>query len=219
MNAPFRIKPFGFDQVFEAGGGAPADLDLATLRLRVMALEAELAARDDDRRQHISSAREAAFEAGMAQANTDRQNAILAATDAIHAAIESVEAEMQGFADAAAREAGEVARLAAELLAARMIEEAPAAAIDEAIGRVLGQVARGQEIQVAVHPSLAGELERLVAIRQSGDRRRLAIVVVADPACALPDAHISWDRGGLILDAAARRAAVDAAFAPVFAAG
>ena len=29
MNAPFRIRPFGFDQIFEPGGGAFDDIDMA----------------------------------------------------------------------------------------------------------------------------------------------------------------------------------------------
>lgn len=217
MNAPFRIRPFGFDQVFDGGTAPLGDVDMATLRLRVMALEAALAVSGDDRHRAIEAARVAGFEAGLAQANGDRQDALLAAADAIHAAIENVDAELRTIADDAAREAAEVAILAAGLIAARMIEQAPAAAIDEAIGRVLRQVARGQEIRVAVNPMLVGELDRLVAVRQADDRRRLAITVVPDGGMNFGDAHIQWDQGGTVLDAAARRKAVEEALAPVLA--
>ena len=213
MNAPFRIRPFDFDEVFDATTAPVGDVDPATLRARVIALEAELASGDGA----IDAARAAGFEAGLTQASGERQAALLAATDALHAAVEEVYVQLDRIADEAAANAAEVARLAAGLLAARMIDQAPAIAIDEAIGRVLRQVARGQEIQVTVHPALAGELERLVAVRQSGDRRRLGITVQSDAACAFGDAHIHWDQGGLILDAAARAAAVEAALAPVLA--
>ncbi len=216
MNAPFRIRRFDFDQVFDAGSMPLGDADMATLRRRVSELEADLASGDRD--AAIDAARTAGFEAGLAQANAERQAALLAATDALHAAVEEVHTQLDRIADETAVSAAEVARLAAGMIAARMIDQAPATAIDEAIGRVLRQVARGQEIQVVVHPSLAGELERLVAVRQSGDRRRLGITVRGDPACAFPDAHIHWDQGGMILDAAERTAAVEAALAPVFAA-
>lgn len=215
MNAPFRIRPFDFDQVFDAGNMPLGDHDMAALRRRVSELEADLASGDRD--AAIDAARTAGFEAGLAQANAERQAALLAATDALHAAVEQVYCELDRIEDETAVSAAEVARLAGGMIAARIIEQAPAAAIDEAIGRVLRQVARGQEIQVVVHPSLAGELERLVAVRQSGDRRRLGITVRGDNGCAFGDAHIHWDRGGVILDAAARAAAVEAALAPVFA--
>ena len=215
MNAPFRIRPFDFDQVFDAGGTSFGDGDVATLRQRVIELEADLAS--DDRDAAIDAARAAGFEAGLAQTNGERQAALLAAADALHAAVEEVETQLERIADEAAVNAADVARLAAGMIAARLIDQAPATAIDEAIGRALRQVARGQEIQVTVHPALAGELERLVAVRQSGDRRRLGISVRADPACGFGDAHIHWDQGGMILDTAARTAAVDAALAPVLA--
>ena len=215
MNAPFRIRRFDFDQVFDAGSMPFGDADLATLRRRVLELETELTG--DDRDVAIDAARAAGFEAGLAQANGERQSALLAAADALHAAVEEVYTQLDRIEDEAALNAAEVARLAAGMIAARMIDQAPATAIDEAIGRVLRQVARGQEIQVTVHPTLAGELERLVAVRQSGDRRRLGITVCGDAACAFGDAHIHWDQGGMVLDAAARAAAVEAALAPVFA--
>jgi len=97
-----------------------------------------------------------------------------------------------------------LANVASPILSAMFLDNA----IDEAIGRVLRQVARGQEIQVVVAPALVAEMEQLVAVRQNGDRRRLAIAVVADPALQPGDAHINWEQGGVILDAAARAAVV-----------
>ena len=75
-------------------------------------------------------------------------------------------------------------------------------------GRVLTQVARGQELRVRVHPDLAERMEAVIAERQSRDRRRLSLTVIADDALAVGDALIAWEQGGLTLDAAARRAAI-----------
>ena len=75
---------------------------------------------------------------------------------------------------------------------------------------MLKQVARGQELLVRVHPDLVTDVERLIAVRQSGDRRRLNLHVVGDDGLARGDAHIEWDQGGLSLDAAVRRDTVRA---------
>lgn len=114
-------------------------------------------------------------------------------------------------------EAGEVALAAAELLAARAIDAAPAAAIDSAIGRALGQVARGTELQVRVAPDLVPEIEACVSARQADDRRKLNLIVVPDATLAAGDARIVWEAGSLALDASARRAAIESELAPLLA--
>jgi flagellar assembly protein FliH len=135
-----------------------------------------------------------------------QEAALVAAVDAVQATLERVEAGLETIATDASTSVADAALTAAEYLAARAIEDAPCAAIDAAITRVLAQVARGQELQIAVAPSLVGEMERLIAARQAGDRRRLALTVIADPSIVPGDAHIHWDQGGVLLDAAARRA-------------
>lgn len=218
MDTSFHIRPFAFDQVFEAiaasaspiGGDAANDIDLP---LRVAALEAELALARHGFNEELSRARADGFDAGLSHARTEREAALLIAADGLHAAVEGMDARLGEVEDDLAREAAAVAHAAAELLAARSLTEMPGAAIDEAVGRVLRQVARGQEIQVSVAPALVEEMQRLVAVRQAGDRRRLAIVVIADPALQPGDAHIHWDQGGVVLDAAARAVAVREALA------
>ncbi len=88
-------------------------------------------------------------------------------------------------------------------------------AVDEAIGRALAQVARGQEIDVKVHPDLVEDIEARIAERQSRDRRRLALVVSGDASLAPGDAVLRWDRGGVIVDAQSRRQAVLDELAPI----
>jgi flagellar assembly protein FliH len=211
MDTSFHIRPFAFDQVFEAIGTAPPPLapdDDIDMALRVAALEAELALARHGFNEELARARTDGFEAGLTHARTERDAALLMAADGLHAAIEGMDAQLDQAAAELAHEAAAVAHAAAEQLAARALAEMPGAAIDEAIGRVLRQVARGQEIQVAVAPELVAEMDRLVAVRQSGDRRRLAITVMADATLQPGDAHIHWDQGGVILDAAARAAVV-----------
>ncbi|WP_256731644.1 hypothetical protein [Sphingomonas sp. dw_22] len=96
------------------------------------------------------------------------------------------------------------------MVAGRALEAAPAAAIDAAIGRVLGQVARGTELQIRVHPDLVADIEAKIVQRQSQDRRKLNLFVTADADLVLGDAVIGWEEGGLTLSAAARREAITA---------
>ncbi|HEX8484363.1 FliH/SctL family protein [Sphingomonas sp.] len=215
MASSLHIKPFAFDQVFDAGDITLDDASIDDWRVRASSLEAELASAQKRFDEELARARADGFEAGLAYARTEREEALLSATDALHATMETMEASLDAITDEAAREAAVVAHAAAELLAARALAHAPGAAIDAAIGRVLRQVARGQEVQITVAPALVDEMERLIAVRQSADRRRLALTVTADPALPIGDAHIHWEQGGLVLDAAARAATVRASLAAV----
>jgi len=217
VSVPFSIRPFGFDEIFELAVPPPEDGDEADLSLRVSILEAELALLRADAEAELARARAEAFAAGLAQAQGEQRVALLAAVDALHAAVEGVEDQMAAIAAEAAQDAGAVAHAAAELLAGHALARTPAAAVDAAVGRALRQVARGQEVQVVVHPDLVGPVEELIAMRQAADRRRLHLSALADPALAPGDAHVRWDTGGMILDAATRAAAVRAALADLIA--
>ena len=215
MDASLHIRPFGFDQIFATAYGEvdpTRDLDPW---LRIEALRAELAIARQDGEERLAAARGEGFMEGQRQAREEQGAALLAATDAIHGAVENVEAALDSIAEQTVRDAAEVACAAAEMLAARALEAAPAAAIGEAIGRALRQIARGQEIQVAIHPGLVDAVEEIIAVRQAGDRRRLLLSAVADPAVAWGDAHIHWDQGGIVLDASVRAEAVAVALAGV----
>lgn len=204
MNASFDIKPFAFDRIFAVAAAPTPGLRVEDLQLQIAALEAETQKLRDDQDALLALARADGFEAGVIQARSEREAAYLAATDALQASIEGVEGRLDDVFAQMQQDAAEVALSAAEVLAAQALSDAPAGAIDAAIGRVLKQVARGQELLVRVHPGLVAEVERLIAVRQAGDRRRLNLHVVGDTALAEGDAHIEWDQGGLILDAAER---------------
>ncbi|MBO9713494.1 FliH/SctL family protein [Sphingomonas sp.] len=203
-----HIQRFAFDRIFTAPPpGMPKDLNEDAL-LELAALRAEIAALRADSETQLAMARAEAFEAGLAQARAERQTALLNAVDALQAGIEVIDAQFTEVQDRLSGEATEAAVAAADLLAARALELAPTAAIDDAIGRALSQVARGTELQVRVHPDIAEDVEACIAARQAMDRRRLNLTVQPDATLAVGDARICWEAGGLALDAAARRAAV-----------
>ena len=210
MASAFIAEPYGFDRVFAGGVAEPANANVsdADLALRLAALERELDHCRQSQAAELAMARVDGFNAGLTQARTEREAAMLAAVDALHAGIESLDARFEETAAGLAADAAEVALAAADMLAARALAAAPCAAVDDAIGRVLRQVPRGQELQIRVHPTLVEEMERLVVVRQSQDRRRLNLSVCGDDGLAIGDALIVWDEGGLTLDAAARRAAL-----------
>lgn len=215
MDASFHIRPFGFDQVFTGARHTASALDDLDPWLQIEALRAELAAAQQEGEARAVAAHAEGFAEGQVHARGEQTGALLAATDAIHGAIENVEAALESITERTVRDAVQVACAAAEMLAGRALEMAPCAAIDEAIGRALRQVARGQEIQVAVHPDLVTPVQDIIAVRQAGDRRRLALFVTADPAIAWGDAHIHWDQGGMVLDAALRAEAITTALAGI----
>lgn len=207
MSMHAHVERFGFDRIFTVppSRGAPIGPDAA---LEVATLRAELALMRSEQESALALARAQGYEAGLAQARSEREVALLSAVDALQAGIEGIDAQFGKVSERVTGEATEVALAAAELIAGRALEVAPGMAIDEAIGRVLGQVARGTELQVRVNPDLMDDIESRIADRQSRDRRKLNLIVVPDETIAIGDARIGWEEGGLALDAQARRQAV-----------
>ncbi len=204
-----HVERFAFDRVFSAPVSEKKLVDEDAL-IELAALRAEVALLKSDQEAVIARARAEGFEAGLAQARSEREVALLSAVDALHAGIEVIDAQFTEIAERVTSEATEVALAAADHIAARAIERAPGDAIDAAIGRVLGQVARGTELQVRVHPDLVEDIEAKIADRQAKDRRKLSLTVAPDATLAMGDALINWDEGGLTLNAQARRDAVAA---------
>jgi flagellar assembly protein FliH len=207
MEAFIHVKPFGFDRVFHMTGGDAPAFDARTLNDRIDALRARIAAMEETHQEELAVAGADAFARGLEQARQERDAALLAATDAIHAAIEQIDARLADTAEAMARDAAEVALAAADMLAGHAVTEAPARAIAEALGRVLRQVARGTRLAVRVNPALAGAVEQMGEPR-GNERRRVSLSVIPDETLVEGDAVIFWDEGGLAVDAAARRQSV-----------
>jgi len=206
MGLHAHVQPFGFDRIF--GGMQDVERPSGELLGEISQLRAELAELRARQEGGIALARAEGFEAGLSQARHEREVALLTAVDALQAGIEALDGRVVEFERQTAGDAAEVALAAADLLAGRAVEGAPVAAIDDAIGRVLRQVARGTEILVRVHPDLVEPIEARVADRQARDRRRLHLAVIADETLAEGDAMLAWDQGGLVLDVNARRAEI-----------
>lgn len=209
MVAASQVKPFPFERVFTEPSIKRA-LNEGAMMGRIEALEAESERIKATHEAALAVACAEAFQHGLDQARAERETALLAAVDALQASIEAMENGLGEIEQRLAREAGELALSAADLLAARALELDPGLAIDEAIGRALSQVRRGQPVRVRVHPDLVEDVEQLVAERQASERRRLSLAVFGDESLRPGDASLQWDQGGLRLDAEARRAAVRA---------
>jgi flagellar assembly protein FliH len=218
MEAAIHVKPFGFDRVFHISGGdepaAPGD-DTPELLEKIADLQRQLASLEKGHRIELERARADGFSAGTAQARQSDEAAFLAAADAINAAIEQIDQRLDWAIETMKGDAAHTALAAAEVLAGHAIDHLPTRAIDEALDRVLSQVARGTALTIRVHPELLGAIERQIVKRAEQDRRKLTITAVADPSIAVGDADISWEEGGLEVDMAERRAAVHAEIAPL----
>lgn len=216
MDMAFTARPFAFDRIFAAGEPPPTGRearDPISLAIEVEALHAELIALRAHQQDELAHARRDAFQAGLDQARSDRDTAILAAIDALHAGLDGIEGSLTQIQSDTERDATDVALAAARQIAGHALYALPVQAVDDAIGRVLGQVTRGTDLLVSVHPDLAPDVEAQIAARQAGDRRRLNLQVRADAALAIGDARIEWDAGSLTLDRAAREARVAAEIA------
>jgi flagellar assembly protein FliH len=215
MHAAPHIRPFAFDRVFAVLPGGAQRAQAADLQLELDCARAEIERLQGTLPDELARARADGFEAGLAQARTEREAALLLAADALHAAIEGMEEDLAEARRGAVRDAAEAALAAADLVAGRALEQLPLQAVEEALERAIDQAGRGADLLVKVHPSLKEEMARLLELRESRERRRMSLRVAADPALAPGDAVITWDEGGLVLDRDARRAAVVAELAPL----
>ncbi|MFL9841539.1 FliH/SctL family protein [Sphingomonas sp. ST-64] len=209
MDLSFSTRPFGFDRVFTTRETTcTVEHDSLSQTIRIEALEDEIAHLRRMQNEELARARADGFQAGLDAARNDRETALLAALDALQAGVEGISDERAGFQADTAREAAELVMAVAEHLAGHPLLSCPAQAIDDAIGRALSQVARGTELTVRVNPDMAEQIEERIAQRQANDRRRLNLHIAHDATLAPGDARIEWDEGGLTLDRSAREAAV-----------
>lgn len=220
MHETFQTRPFAFDRTFafpvrEAERSTRRKTDAPGLAQEVETLRSQIATLEQRHTEELARTRSEAFEAGRNHAQADRETAILSALDATQASLEEIAEQYEEMRTELAGDASELALAAAEAIAGQAIEQAPGGAIDEAIGRALAQVARGQEIEIKVNPDLVEEIETRIAVRQSGDRRKLALVVTEDSSLSPGDAVLKWERGGVLVDAASRLKAVLDEFAPL----
>jgi flagellar assembly protein FliH len=200
-------RPYAFERVFEFNT-LDTERGPQDQALQILSLKAELAQHLANAERALAEARAQGFAAGLEQARRERDAALVKAETMLIDGIARLEDMFVATETRVAAAATEVAMVAAEAIAARAIAADPAQAIDEAIGRVLGQIGFRESLHIHAHPSLVEPLQALIDNRVIRTQRPLAIALHADPALPLGDAHILWDAGGLHLDVAARRAAV-----------
>jgi len=220
-HASSQVRPFRFDRVFNIHRAEPRNeaeiAEEADEGETVRELREAMARMARDHGEELARARADGFDAGLRHARGEREAALLAALDAINVALDDVDQHLIATANGMTRDAAHVAVLIGEALAGHALEIEPGRAIDEALGRVLQQVARGTRLIIRVSPALSGEIERLFALRQGKERRKLNVSIVPDPEMTHGDAIIAWDEGSLAIDTAARRAAVMAEMGPLLA--
>ena len=206
------IKPFAFDRVFRFDAPKSKEeadaVGMADLRLHVEQLEAELERLRQERDEAVAAAHADGLAQGLVQARAERAEAQLAASDALHAALDDLASDLSGLSEQMTRDCADVALKAAEVLAGHAVACEPMRAVEEALERVLEQVAFGTALHMRVHPDSLEHFQQFVASRAENHGAKPSIHVVADPQIAPQDAHISWAQGGLIVDAEERRAAV-----------
>lgn len=207
MDQSFGVKPFRFATEF-----APVPPDMQDIPgesvLAIAAIRAEMEALRADHAVELAKARSEAYLKALEEVREEREQALLAATDALHAEWEEFADRRDAMIERLRGDACRLAHAIGEALAARALAETPVEAIDQAIGRALAEIARGQEVLICVNPGLIEDVQARIAHRQSLDRRRLNLVVQGDEALPPGDAHLRWDGGGLRLDARARAEAV-----------
>mgnify|MGYP004263095375 CR=1 FL=1 len=169
MHEHLQTQPFSFDRTFPVPDREPSrqyrrKTDPAKLSDEIDILQREIAMLEESHAKELACARSEAFEAGRHHVLADREAAILSALDAMQASMEEISEKYCELRTEIVSDATQLAFAAAEAIAGHAIANLPGGAIDEAIGRALAQVTRGQEIEVKVHPDLLDEIGRLVGV-------------------------------------------------------
>lgn len=213
MSFEGRIRPFRFDRDFT--GTLSSGFGTTELRQELEQLKARLATREADLDVRLAAAREDGFAAGLAHAREDRQMALLAALDALQAAVETADAELSALRAGMLDGAADLALAAAEQLAAVSLAADPTAAIRAAVEKAAGEAGLDARLSIQLNP---GDAVVVAASASRWTLRTVALEVVPDPAIEPGDARISWGTSAMLLDQADRRTRVEAAIADALAA-
>jgi flagellar assembly protein FliH len=214
MSFEGRIRPFQFDRDF-TGTLSPRSFSAAELQQEVEELKARLATTEADLDVRLAAAREDGFSAGLAHARADQQMALLAALDALQAAVETTDAEMSDIRASLLDGAADLALAAAEQLAALSLAAEPTAPIHAAIEKAAAEAGLDARLRIQLNPADATVVETSAS---HWTLRTVSIDVVPDPAIGPGDARISWGTPALVLDQADRRARVQSAISDAIAA-
>ncbi len=214
MNTGRGVQHFEFGRVFGTSSAAAAIGESpASLRLHLAELQEEIDRLKRDQAAALAVSRAEGFRAGLDQARSEREMATLSAIDAVQETLERLDAGLSEAVGAMCREASGLAMAAADVIAGTALERRPAEAVAKAIGGMLSRLGDTDRIHVRVHPTLVDELRDYIV----GDRgeQETRLVFVPDPSIPPGDAAADYPGGGLVLDAAARRAALAAELEPL----
>ncbi len=218
------VTPFNFDRTFapedrrQSGTfGGRRKSDQTDHALDAEALRAELEMLRQQQQDELAQTRQEAFQAGIDHARTERDAAVLSSIDALQASLEEIAQDRDTLHAEYSQDAAELALAAADAIAGHSAATAPNKAVDEVIGRVLAQLGRGEEVQVSVHPEIADDIQAKISSRQSDNRKRISLIITSDEGVLPGDAVLTWDRGGVSINAEARRAAILAELEPLLA--
>ena len=214
MSFEGRIRPFQFDRDF-TNTLSSTGFSTAELHQEVEHLKARLATTEADMDVRLAAAREDGFAAGLAHARADQQMALLAALDALQAAVESADAELSDLRARMLDGAADLAMVAAEQLAATSLAAEPTAAIQAAVEMAAEEAGLDARLRIQLNPADATVVETSAS---HWTLRTVAIEIVSDPAIAPGDARISWGTSALVLDQMDRRARVETAISDAIAA-
>jgi flagellar assembly protein FliH len=214
MSFEGRIRPFQFDRDFTSTLSS-ASFSTAELQEELEHLKARLATSEAEMDVRLAAAREDGFAAGLAHARADQQMALLAALDALQAAVEAADADLTDMRAQMLDGAADLALAAAEQLAAISLAAEPTAAIQAAVEKAADEAGLDARLRIQLNPADATVVETSAS---HWTLRTVAIEVVPDPTIAPGDARISWGTSAMVLDKADRRNRVEAAISDAIAA-
>lgn len=214
MSFEGRIRPFQFDRDF-TGTLATAGFATAELQAEVEQLRARLATTEADIDVRLAGAREDGFSAGLAHARADQQMALLAALDALQAAVEAADADLADLRTELLDGAADLARAAAEQLAAIQLDADPVAAIRAAVEQAACEAGLDASLRIQLHSEEAAVVE---SSARQWNLRGVTLQILPDPDIPPGDARISWGTSILALDREDRRRRIESTISDAIAA-
>lgn len=152
----------------------------------------------------LEAAREQAFQQGIAEGRAlqaDIENRRIGdALDMIAAQMAGLVPQMQAIESEARQEALAFARIFAEKLAGRLIEQSPMTTIEATARAILDDLRGAAHVAVRVAPALVDPCKNRLALllRENGIEPKL--FVFPDPDIAIGDCRIEWADGGIVRD-------------------
>lgn len=152
----------------------------------------------------LERARAEAHQLGVAEGRALQENAesrrMGDALDRIAGQMQGLVHQMKAVEDQARQEAMTFARIFAEKLAGRLIEQSPLTAIEATARAILDDLRGAAHVAVRVAPPLVDSCKSRLGLllRENGIEPKL--FVFPDPEIAIGDCRIEWADGGIVRD-------------------